>query len=182
MTHRHIAHCGIAACLVMGLAACSHRTAQVERAMALPPAAQVHAVESNQRFLMAAPIHDPDPLFPADAPLEGGLRLCVGFVVDAEGTVGQIVADREDSDCADPTDSAARPFVDAINAALNSWRYFGAAVCTFPADVDPDPDPHCDGAGVEVDAVPVRLRYTFTFSSERGGRVSRKAARETADR
>ncbi|MCD9097625.1 energy transducer TonB [Luteimonas fraxinea] len=160
----------------MALAACSHRTAQVERAMVLPPMAQVHAVESNQRFLMATPIHDPDPAFPVDARLEGELRLCVSFVVDADGEVQDIVADREDMDCADPVDAAATPFVDAVTATLRSWRYFGAAICTFPAGIDPDSDPRCDGAGVAVDAVPIRLRYTFTFSAERGGRVSRKVA------
>jgi hypothetical protein len=176
MKTRHLAHCGIAACLFMTLAACSHRTAQVERAMVLPPMAQVHAVESNQRFLMATPIHDPDPSFPADARLDGELQLCVSFVVDADGVVQDIVADRQDMDCADPDDAAATPFVDAVTATLRSWRYFGAAICTFSAGIDPDSDPRCEGAGVAVDAVPIRLRYTFTFSSERGGRVSRKAA------
>ena len=182
MKNRHIAHCGIAACLLMALAACSHRTAQVERAMVLPPTADVHAVESNQRFLMATPIHDPDPAFPASARLEGELRLCVSFVVDADGVVQDIVADREDMDCADPVDAAATPFVDAVTATLRSWRYVGAAICTFPAGINPDSDPRCERAGVEVGAVPIRLRYTFTFSSERGGRVSRKAATNASAR
>jgi len=176
MKTRCIAHCGIAACLFTMLPACSHRTAQIERAMVLPPMAQVHSVESNQRFLMATPIHDPDPSFPADAHLEGQLRLCVSFVVDADGVVQDIVADREDIDCADPDNDAAIPFVVVVTATLRSWHYFGAAICTFPAGIDPDSDPSCESAGVEVDAVPIRLRYTFTFSSERGGRVSRKAA------
>lgn len=173
MKTRHIAYCGIAACLFMGLAACSHRTAQIERAMVLPPMAQVHTVQSNQRFLMAAPIHDPDPSFPAGVRLEGELRLCVSFVVDADGVVQDVVADREDADCADPANAAAIPFVDAVTTTLRSWRYFGAAICTFPLIVDPDSDPRCETEGVEVDAVPIRLRYTFTFSAERGGRVSR---------
>jgi len=175
MKTRHIALCGIAACLFMALAACSHRTAQVERAMVLPPMAQVHTVESNQRFLMATPIQDPDPMFPADARLEGELRLCVSFVVDADGVVRDIVADHEDMDCADPDNAASTPFVDAVTATLRSWRYLGAAICTFPAGVDPDSDPRCEGVGIEVDAAPIRLRYTFTFSSERGGRVARQA-------
>lgn len=176
MMTRHIAQGGMAVCLFMALAACSHRTAQVERAMVLPPMAQVHTVESNQRFLMATPIQDPDPSFPADARFDGELQLCVSFVVDADGVVQDIVADRENMDCADPDDVAATPFADAVTATLRSWRYFGAAICTFPAGIDPDSDPRCDGAGVQVDAVPIRLRYTFTFSSERGGRVSRKVA------
>ncbi|WP_159681268.1 hypothetical protein [Luteimonas sp. 9C] len=143
--------------------------------MVLPPMAQVHAVESNQRFLMAAPIHDPDPPFPEGARLEGELRLCVGFVVGADGVVEDIGADREDIECADPADTAAIPFVDAITATLRSWRYLGAAICTFPTGIDPDSDPRCESDGVEVDAVPIRLRYTFNFSSERGGRVLREA-------
>ncbi|MCD9004836.1 hypothetical protein LDO31_01030 [Luteimonas sp. XNQY3] len=164
------------------LTACSHRTAQVERAMVLPPSAQVHAVESHQRFLMAAPIHDPDPAFPVGARLEGELRLCVGFVVDADGAVRNVAADREGVGCADPTGLATAPFVEAVTGTLRTWRYFGAAICTFPADVDPDSDPRCEGEGVEVDAVPIRLRYAFTFSSERGGRVSRTTSRDTRHR
>ncbi|MDR7193959.1 hypothetical protein [Luteimonas terrae] len=181
MTTRHIKCRGMAACLLLTLAACSHRTAQVARAMVLPPIAQVHTVESHQRFLMAVPTHDPDPPFPAGARLEGEMRLCIGFVVDADGVVENIVADRDGARCADPADVAAIPFLDAVTTTLRSWRYFGAAVCTFPADIDPDSDPRCAGAGVEVQAVPIRLRYEFAFSSERGGRVSRNAARSTSD-
>lgn len=182
MKTRYLAHCGIAVCLLTALAACSHRIKQVERAMVLPPMAQVHTFESNQRFLMAAPIHDPDPTFPVDARLEGELQLCVGFVVDADGVVRTVGADREDVACADPADAAASPFVNAVTATLRSWRYFGAAICTFPAGIDPDSDPRCERDGVKVDAVPIRLRYTFTFSSERGGRVSRKAATNASAR
>jgi len=178
MTARHVACC-ILPCLTVALMACSHRTAGVQRAMVLPPMAQAHSVESNQRFLMAAPIHDPDPTFPAGARLDGELRLCVGFVVDAEGAVRDVAADRAEQACADPADPAARPFVDAVTTMLRSWRYFGAGVCTFPAGTDPEHDPGCEGAGVAVDAVPIRLRYTFTFSSERGGRVSRNTAGST---
>jgi len=167
---------------VLLLTACSHRTTQIERAMVLPPSAQVHAVESHQRFLMAAPIHDPDPAFPVGARLDGELRLCVGFVVDADGAVRNVGADREDVGCADPTAVAAAAFVEAVTGTLRTWRYFGAAICTFPVDTDPDSDPRCEGEGVEVDAVPIRLRYVFTFSSERGGRVSRAASRDTSNR
>ena len=177
MTTRHFAVCAIATCLLTALAACGHRTAQVERAMVLPPMAQMHTVESNQRFLMASPIEDPDPVFPVGARLDGVLRLCVGFVVDADGVVGDVAADRDDPGCADPDAAAAAPFVEAVITTLRSWRYFGAAVCSFPAGVDPDRDPRCDGKGVVVEAVPIRLRYEFMFSSERGGRVLRRAPR-----
>ncbi|MET0329124.1 MAG: hypothetical protein ABW163_10190 [Luteimonas sp.] len=164
---------GVAALLALLLCACSHRTARVERALVMPPTAQVHTIQSHQRFLMASPIHDPDPQFPMDARLEGELRLCVAFVVDVEGSDQQVIADREDAGCADPHDSAVIPFVEAVTGTLSTWRYFGAAVCTFAADVDPDADPRCTRGGVVVDAVPIRLRYVFTFSSASGGRVIR---------
>lgn len=166
---------------VLLLTACSHRT-QIERAMVLPPSAQMHTVESHQRFLMATPIHDPDPAFPVGARLERELRLCVGFVVDADGAVRNVAADHENVGCADSTGVAAAPFVEAVTGTLRTWRYFGAAICTFPAGVDPDSDPGCEGEGVGIDAVPIRLRYVFTFSSERGGRVSRAASRDTRNR
>lgn len=160
----------------LGVTACSHRTLQVERAMVLPPGAQTHAVESNQRFLMAAPIEDPDPVFPAGARLDGVLQLCTTFGVTTDGAVVDIAFDREDPACADPADDRTAPFAGAVRQALQRWRYFGAAVCTFPDGRDPGADPRCDGPDVRINAVPIALRYVFAFSSERGGRVSRSPA------
>lgn len=153
--------------------ACSHRIQRVERELVLPPFAQVHEVESNQRFLMAVPIEDPDSAYPKGATLRGVLHLCVAFVVTTEGGITDVAVDEQGVDCADPDDPATVPFESSVRAALQRWRYFGAAVCTFPDGIDPDSDPRCDGPDVRVDPVPIRLRYVFTFSSERGGRVSR---------
>lgn len=156
--------------------ACSHRVQRVEREMVLPPFAQVHKVDTNQRFLMAAPIEDPDPVYPARAALRGVLQLCAAFVVTAEGGIADVAIDQQGDNCADPDDPATAPFETAVRAALQRWRYFGAAVCTFPDGGDPDSDPRCEGPDVRVDPVPIRLRYVFAFSSERGGRVSRTQA------
>lgn len=168
----------VAAALV--LAGCSHRTLQVERAMVLPPAAQMHSVAPNQRFLMAGPIEDPDPAYPVGAPLDGALHICTTFVVTAEGEVIDIALDRADTACADPDAHATAPFADAVLGTLQRWRYFAAAVCTFPDGIDPETNPRCDGADVRIDAVPIRLRYVFAFSSQRGGRVSRADASAAA--
>jgi hypothetical protein len=170
----------IIAATAVALAACSHRTLQVERAMVLPPAAQVHTVAPNQGFLMAVPIEDPDPAYPVDARLDGALQVCATFVVTSEGEVIDIAIDRAATTCADPDDEATKPFADALLGTLPRWRYFAAAICTFPYDIDPGTDPRCDGADVRVDAVPIRLRYVFAFSSERGGRVSRAHASAAA--
>lgn len=156
--------------------ACSHRIQRVERTMVLPPSAQTHEVESNQRFVMAVPIEDLDPVYPQGAALQGMMQLCVAFVVTTEGTVTDIAIDRQGQDCADPDAVTMAPFETAVVAALQRWRYFGAAVYTFPDGIDPDADPRCEGLDVRVDPVPIRLRYVFTFSSERGGRVSRTQA------
>lgn len=156
--------------------ACSHRTLHVEREMVLPPAAPVHEIESNQRFVMATPIEDPDPAYPDGAHLEGDLQLCTGFTVTAEGDVVDIAFDREDAVCADPAAVSTAAFAEATRVGLTQWRYFGAAVCTFPEGHAPDAEAGCDGPQVRVDAVPIRLRYVFTFSSVRGGRVWRSAS------
>ena len=159
------------ALLVLALAACSHRGTRVERAMVLPANAEQHVVGPDQRFLMAVPIEDPDPVFPAGARgVEGTLLLCTTFVVDSEGAVTDVVADRADAMCADPADPAMTPFVDAVSDALGRWRYFAAAMCTFPGGADPEADPGCAGDGVRVDAVPIRLRYVFGFTVT-GGRA-----------
>ncbi|NYZ61408.1 energy transducer TonB [Luteimonas deserti] len=125
---------------------------------------------------MAVPIEDPDPVFSQRAQLDGVLHLCTTFVVTTEGEVEDIAFDRESSACAEPGSAAVASFERAVRAALERWRYFGAAVCTFPDGIDPDSDPRCDGPDVRVDPVPIRMRYVFTFSSERGGRVSRAQA------
>ena len=166
--------------LALLFAACSHRTLQVDRALLLPPGAERHEVESDQRFLMAVPISDPDPMFPIGARLDAALHLCAAFVVAADGTVSDVVVDREGAGCADPGDATAAPFARATIGTLRGWRYFGAAICTFPDGADPDADPRCDGDGVRAEAVPIRLRYVFTFSSGRGGRVSRSPPSPTA--
>lgn len=158
------------ALLVLALAACSHRGTRVERAMVLPANAEQHVVGPDQRFLMAVPIEDPDPVFPAGARTEGTLHLCATFVVGSDGAVTDVVADRADAMCADPADAAMTPFVDAVSDALGRWRYFAAAICTFPGSADPDADPRCEGDEVRVDAVPIRLRYVFGFTVT-GGRA-----------
>jgi len=158
------------------LTGCAHRTQAVAREMVLPPSARTHVVESNQRFVMAASIEAPDPVYPADAQLDGTLRLCTTFVVNADGAVDDVGFDRESPACVEPGTPASTPFEQAVRTTLQQWRYFGAAVCTFPDGIDPDSDPRCDGAGVRVTPIPIRLRYVFTFSSERGGRVSRAQA------
>lgn len=160
----------VAAALV--LAACSHRMLQVERAMVLQPVAQAHTGAPNQRFLMAGPIEDPDPAYPAGVRFDGALQVCAMFVVTSEGEVIDIALDRAATTCADPDDEATKPFADAVLGTLPRWRYF-AAICTFPAGIDPESDPRCGGADVRIDPVPIRLRYVFAFSSARGGRVSR---------
>lgn len=156
---------------------CAHRTQHVERAMVLPSMAAVYEVESNQRFVMAAPIESPDPDYPNDVQLDGVLQLCTTFVVTTGGEIEGIAFDRDSPACGESGSAAVAPFEDAVRAALVRWRYFGAAVCTFPDGVDPDADPRCDGDGVRVDAVPIHLRYVFTFSS---GRVVRARASPSA--
>lgn len=155
---------------------CAHRTQRVEREMILPPSAPTHEVASHQRFLMAVPIADPDPAYPHGARFDGTLQVCTTFVVTAEGAVEDVAFDAASPGCAGPGTPASAPFEHAARAALAQWRYFGAAVCSFPDGRDPDADPRCEGPDVRVDPVPIRLRYVFTFSSARGGRVARAPA------
>lgn len=146
--------------------------------MVLPAGAQVHVLESRQRFLMAAPVTDPMPGFPDDLRLRAPAVVCAGFVIDTDGATTDVSTVEQGAACpgSDGVDAAQHARLRAaVEQALAQWTWLAAAVCTFPDEIEPDDACRSDGAVVE--AVPARLDYRFVFAP--GGRVSagRGAAR-----
>lgn len=163
---------GVAAGLFLLLATgCASQVGRVDREMVLPPAAERHALEDRQRFLMAVPVSDPMPVFPEDLRLRTQAVVCASFVVDADGNTNDISTAEAGPGCVGSAgiDAAQHARLrEAVEHALSQWTWFGAAVCTFPDEVEPDDA--CRNEGVAVRPVPLRLDYRFVFAP--GGRVS----------
>ncbi|WP_460759567.1 hypothetical protein [Lysobacter fragariae] len=143
--------------------------------MFIPPAATRIELKQDERFLMAIPVEQPMPVFPAG--IDHGdfapTTLCADIVVDATGDVGDVRPLPGDSECADPAGTSATLLVQAVIAAARKWSFVAAAICKPASPQDED----CEGADAQVRAVPVRLAYAFTFSREAGKASVRAAAR-----
>lgn len=154
--------------IVFALIGCATSTEVVDRRMILPLAADKYSVDEDQHFLMAIPIRTPMPKFPREVTSRGGgpRKICVEFVVTAEGIVEQIeFIDKNLPDC-QTTKLEDSTFRAAVTEALTQWSFIGAAICTFPEGVEKEDD--CESEGVEVRAVPIRLMYVFTFDTKNG--------------
>lgn len=163
---------GVAGLLLLVLATgCASQGGRVDREMVLPPGAARHELDDRQRFLMAVPVSDPMPVFPADLRLRSQAVICASFVVDTDGNTVDISTAGAGPDCAGSEGTDATQHMqlrEAVEHALAQWTWFGAAVCTFPDEVEPDDA--CRNEGVTVQPVPLRLDYRFVFAP--GGRVS----------
>lgn len=153
----------VAACVIVALGACASRGATVGKRMVLPPGALAMTLEKRQGFLMAVPIHEPLPRLETAAGPDGRTEVCVEIVIDAEGTVPEARHTPGVDGCHATPDPA---YVTATLDAVRQWRYFAAAVCTFPEGQAKTGD--CSGEDVVVRAVPIRLTYAFAFERMAG--------------
>ncbi|QCO66720.1 hypothetical protein E5843_00935 [Luteimonas yindakuii] len=150
---------------------CATQVGRVDREMVLPPGAVRHVLDDRQRFLMAVPVSDPMPVFPEDLRLRTQAVVCASFVVDADGNTVDVSTAEAGPACVGSAgiDAAQHARLrEAVAHALSQWTWFGAAVCTFPGDVEPDDA--CRTERVAIQPVPLRLDYRFVFAP--GGRVS----------
>lgn len=157
--------------VVACVSACAGAPKRVDREMVIPFGAARHEVSDEQLFIMAVPIHAPDPEFPAGMRAPGGrLPVCVSFVVTGEGVV-EAVELVDLPACSDTRAHAGDAFGQAVVSTVSGWSYFGAAVCDFTGGAIRNDD--CEGEGVQITPVAIRLTYVFTFDSTAGkGRVS----------
>ena len=156
---------------LLPLAGCKTKSA-VGLRMILPPGAETMVVPEDQVFLMASPISQPMPVFPAGSQRNVNISACVEIVIDESGAVSSITPIYSAPDC--PLDEASMDhrFVSAVTTAVSKWQFLAAALCTFPPDTAISDD--CSGDDVVISPIAIKLSYVFSFQS---GRVTANARR-----
>lgn len=173
---RCLSLCLVSACLLCG---CATRTAGVEQRMILPEGGSRYELQPHQAFVFPAAHDNATPGFPAGYQMRdlAPTTLCVGFVVQADGSVRN-AALLGDPGC---TGSDLQPQLgEAVLQAVSAWHYEPAAFCDYPDAATRDRDWNgfgCAGAVVETRPVAVTLAYAFTFEV-RNGRQRVGAARK----
>lgn len=158
----------IAAVLVLlSLPGCRTRPT-VAMEMVLPPMAPVMDIPRDTRFLMAAPVSQPLPEYPAGVARGSAARVCVEMVIGEEGAVVSAGALYALPDCPASQAELDPRFVSAAVEAARQWQFLAAAICTFPDGAGVTDD--CSGPGVVVTPVAIRVSYVFSFHP--GGRVT----------
>jgi hypothetical protein len=140
--------------------------------MIVPPGAAVMDIPKDKVFLMASPVSQPMPVFPAGAPKTMNVSACVEMVVDESGAVSSATPIFGLPDCPLAQTEIDQRFVVASLEAVKSWQFLAAAICTFPPEAPKNDD--CSGVDVAVSPVAVKLSYVFSFQS---GRVTAQARR-----
>lgn len=160
--------------IAVALAGCAagRTNRAVESGMILPDGAQQTEIKAKQKFLMATPIVERMPDFPSVAVQQDETIVCVGFVVTEEGEVSSV--DQIDSapGCEPVGSMASRAFLPEVRSAVESWAFFGAAICDYDASED-----ECDAVGARLTPMAIRLAYRFTFTQSNGRSVTSGALR-----
>ncbi|HEY0333313.1 MAG TPA: hypothetical protein VGC74_06315 [Stenotrophomonas sp.] len=162
----------VAVFAALSLAGCKTHSA-VGMQMVLPPGAQILDVQEDAFFLMASPVSQPMPVFPAGVSGDSDVGVCVEMVVDESGAIRTARPVYELPEC--PLDSAKIDgrYVASAVAAVKQWQFLAAATCSFPPGATKTED--CSGSDVVVSPIAIKLSYAFSF--QRGGRVTAKAKR-----
>ena len=153
--------------VVLFLTACRHTTYGVDRAMILPDGAPQVSVREGEHFLMAVPIDQPMPDWPADADTLPAGSVCMNFVISADGEVGAVKS-LDAPGCVPTQDATAAPFQKAVADAVSRWRFFGAALCKVDG-----PESACRQDNADITPVPIQVAYRFDFSMQNGRRQIR---------
>ena len=144
--------------------------------MILPPGAETMQVPKDKVFLMAAPISEKMPDFPAGLLTRSArdTHICVEIVVSEEGSVSSVIPLYETIECPLSKKHTDERFTKAVTNAVQTWEFFAAAICTFPATIAKNDD--CKGEGVVTDRVAIKMSFVFSFQVDRG-RVSLRRRR-----
>lgn len=158
--------------MVFMLAGCKTNAA-VDMRMVLPPGAQTMSIPKNQVFLMASPVSQPMPVFPADAPNKISTSVCVELVISESGGISSATPLYALPECPQTESQVDQRFVESAVQAAMKWQFLAAATCVFPTDTPMTDD--CSGDGVMITPVPIMVSYVFSFQS--GQPVSAKTNR-----
>jgi len=113
---------------------------------------------------MPVPIESPSPRFPENAK-QTAVAVCVEIEVSEEGLVRAARQIEASPDCEARGTQASAAFFPAVREAVESWSFFGAAVCEYEID-----EAQCDHGTARLTPVAVKLAYRFEFSQAKGTR------------
>ena len=155
------------ACFFATLSGCATQrpdTRSVDTAMILPAGAERTRMKPGEKFLMPAPIESASPRFP-EAAKQANVNVCVEVVVSEEGLVGPVRQIDTAPDCEATGSEASAMFFPAVREAVETWTYFGAALCEYTTG-----ESQCEQGTARLTPVPVKLAYRFEFSQAKGTR------------
>jgi len=158
--------------MVFLLVGCKTNSA-VGMRMILPPGAEIMEIPADNSFLMASPVSQPMPVFPAAAPRNINTSVCVEFIINESGSVSSATPSYALPECPQTEDELDQRFVTSAVAAAKNWQFLAAATCSFPAGTPKTDD--CSGDGVVITPVAIKVSYVFSFQGD--GRVSIKGKR-----
>lgn len=155
----------LVATLAAALAGCATADRAVESGMILPDGAQQTEIKTKQKFLMAVPVEERMPDFPSASVQQAETAVCVEFVVTEEGQTSSVRQIDAAPGCEAVGSDFSGIFLPEVRNAVESWTFFGAALCDFEVSED-----ECDAAGARLTPIAVRLAYRFRFTQAEGRR------------
>ena len=137
--------------------------AAVDMRMVLPPGVQAMSIPKDQVFLMASPVSQPMPAFPADAPNKISTSVCVELVIAESGGISSATPLHALPECPKTRSQSDSRFVKSVVEAAMKWQFLAAATCVFPSGIPATDD--CSGDGVVITPVAIKASYVFSFQS-----------------
>src|SRR5689334_21874006 len=111
--------------MLLFLTACTHHatTIEIDKSMILPAGAAQLEVPADQAFLMAGPLSNPLPAYPAElvATASESIAVCAEFVVEADGSVQTVTPLFDLPECPRPQDDIDPRYVAAVADAVRQW-------------------------------------------------------------
>ncbi|WIH04138.1 hypothetical protein KHF85_15160 [Xanthomonas translucens pv. graminis] len=152
------------------ICSCSHQIrpdahTSVDRQMVLPAAASRQELESKQVFIAPAPIQMPMPSYDMDMGkgLKENATICIEMIITSQGEVSSVRPLNIDSECAPVNSIENTTLFPKVSAALLTWSYIGAGICTYK-----EKESECDSSEAPIAPIPVKLAYKFRFSKSNG--------------
>lgn len=133
--------------------------------MILPDGAQQTAIKTKQKFLMAAPVEERMPGFPSVPAPQAETTVCVEFVVSEAGETSSVKQIDAAPGCEPVGSDSSGIFLPEVRNAVDSWTFFGAALCDFEVSED-----ECEETGARLTPLAIKLAYRFEFTQAEGRR------------
>jgi len=99
--------------------------------------------------------------------------VCVQLVIDADGKVDRSIPIADRTACQAGAAAENGALRQAVQEAVQHWRFSPAAVCHFAPGKHPRDPSDCEGAD-RIEPIPVSLLYAFTFEIVKGRHYVRR--------